>query len=609
MNLKLSTSAALTINSIAGLGDADSKTVLADKVAASYQKHFDIHDGDHRKRIFGRARNLQGRLQKAVSGPSVNLSAEASAANAVSGMSGASMIGKRPDVGILGKHAARGLRPDDNANLHNKKRVTGNLIANMIKKSTTPDIGILGKSKLGRHRSSTFLAHEPLQPPKQSVDDEAPEEGDRYHDYDVSYSSYYSVTNTYLCEDTGISGPRDPRKGTQGWIRQSVNNSSGTFLDDFPMPTCRCQNDQLSTCGPDLCNCLQNSEGDISSCMNEVNMLCEGTVNVPNSTSSINNNGTETVVEQALTIDQCTGNELSSASYCTMFPCVLGGGSYEQCMCDTMDHVCSTTSDELYSVVTCTISTCCQGQTDDAGRLSCLNDAIGGYYSPYTPYGSYGSPSFITDYYECVASPTNSTAACACSVLAPAYCELYSDYQYFCDIQTCCQGQTDDAGKVDCFTSTLYGTCIDIGYSKYFCQCETSSISCTLEADPKQCEVEQCCFYSSNWWDDEGHMKACLGLGDGNVPTPTNPVSGTVGAGVFAKSSKGDSKTSKTKASSKAKSSKAEIKQGIGEDMNEGISSAKIQVQYEVLNGADKVYVFGFLSTAIAALIAWGWFQ
>jgi len=104
-------------------------------------------------------------------------------------------------------------------------------------------------------------------------------------------------------------------------------------------------------------------------------------------------------------------------------------------------------------------------------------------------------------------------------------------------------------------------------------------------------------------------MKACLGLGDGNEPAPTNPVSGTVGAGVFAKSSKAESKTSKTKASSKAKSSKAEIKQGVGEVMNEGISSAKIQVQYEVLNGADKVHVLGFLSTSLVALIAWGWSQ
>jgi hypothetical protein len=331
--------------------------------------------------------------------------------------------------------------------------------------------------------------------------------------------------------------------------------------------------------------------------MNEVNMLCA------NSTSLINTNGTE--IEETLTMDQCTGNELSTASYCNMFPCVLAGGSYEQCMCDAMDHVCSTTGNTLYSVVTCMISSCCQGQTDDAGRLSCLTGAIGqpysGYYGPYTPYGSYGSPSFIADYYECAASPSNSTAECACSILAPAYCELYN-YSAYCDIQTCCQGQTDDAGKVDCFTSAFYGTCVDSGYSKYFCLCETSSILCALDSDPKHCEVEQCCFYSSNGWDDEGHMKACLALDDGNHPSPA--VTDPPEAGVFAKSSKAEAKTSKTNASSTA-NSKAEIKQR----MNASVYSSKNQVQYEVMNGADKCHVLGFLCNALVVLIAWGWSQ
>jgi hypothetical protein len=662
MNLKLSTSGALAINFIANLGDAaDSKTVLADKVAASYEKLLDTNDGNNRKRIFGWAKNLQGRLQKAVIGPSAYVDAKSSAANAVLIATG----GKRPDVGILGKHSARELRPEDNSNLHHKKHVTGNLIANMIKKSASPDIGILGKSKLGRHRSRNSLVHEHQPPTKQITANEAPEEGDRYHGYD-SYFSYYSVTNTSLCEEPSISGPRGSPTGTQGWIRQrqSVKNSSGTLLDDLTMPTCRCQDDQLSTCGSDLCNCLQNSEGDISSCMNEVNMLCA------NSTSLINTNGTE--IEETLTMDQCTGNELSTASYCNMFPCVLAGGSYEQCMCDAMDHVCSTTGNTLYSVVTCMISSCCQGQTDDAGRLSCLTGAIGqpysGYYGPYTPYGSYGSPSFIADYYECAASPSNSTAECACSILAPAYCELYNysaycdiqtccqgqtddagkvdcftsalyygtpsfiadyyecaaspsnstaecacsilapaycelyNYAAYCDIQTCCQGQTDDAGKVDCFTSAFYGTCVDSGYSKYFCLCETSSILCALDSDPKHCEVEQCCFYSSNGWDDEGHMKACLALDDGNHPSPA--VTDPPEAGVFAKSSKAEAKTSKTNASSTA-NSKAEIKQR----MNASVYSSKNQVQYEVMNGADKCHVLGFLCNALVVLIAWGWSQ
>jgi len=654
MNLKLlSTSAALALSSIVKTGGAESKAVLADKIAASYEKHLDTHDRYPRKRILDHARNLQARLRKDADDPAARLGDRISATNTVSG---AAVASKRPDVGILGKHyAARRLRPE-NSNLRTKKRVTGNRVANMIKKATSPDVGILGKIKAGRHRSSIATANEPRQPPTQSVEEfeveEEWEEWDMSHYSDSDYYfSYYSEPKTYLCEysDTSGSGPR--RRNNREWIRQSVN-SSGTFLDDLPLPTCRCKDDQLSNCGPDLCSCLESSQGDMTSCMDEVNMLCEGSATEPNSTSTSNNNGTEIFTAQSLTMDQCTGDEFSSAAYCTMIPCMVGGGSYEQCMCDTMDHICNKTSDDYYSTVTCTMSTCCKDQTDDAGRLSCFDVALYGYYGPYTygsnetsltfltdyfecianptnstsecacslistycdttsdddflvtlctvstccqdqtddagrlscledateqpgfyfPYISYGSnetsPTFVTDYDECIASPTNSTSECVCS-LASTYCELYSEY---CDIQTCCQSQVDNAGNIDCFTSAFYETCIDDVYSKYFCLCEKSAIACQLGADPKQCELYDCCFSSSDFYDDDEHLKACLGLGvDESHPSsavtaaPTTPVSlvnpthtsDPAGVGVNAKSSKtkaGKSKTSKAVAKAKQKS-------------------------------------------------------
>mmetsp|Transcript_7674 Transcript_7674/g.11129 ORF Transcript_7674/g.11129 Transcript_7674/m.11129 type:complete len:126 (+) Transcript_7674:88-465(+) len=65
MNLKLlSTSAALALSSIVKTGGAESKAVLADKIAASYEKHLDTHDRYPRKRILDHARNLQARLRK-----------------------------------------------------------------------------------------------------------------------------------------------------------------------------------------------------------------------------------------------------------------------------------------------------------------------------------------------------------------------------------------------------------------------------------------------------------------------------------------------------------------------------------------------------------------
>ena len=110
----------------------------------------------------------------------------------------------------------------------------------------------------------------------------------------------------------------DPRSVAHGGIRQVVNNSSDTVLDEFQMMSCRCKEEQFSTCGPDLCNCLQNSQGDITSCLDEVNTLCEDTVT---------NNGIEP--PPTLTMDQCTGSKIASASYCAVIPCTLGGGSFD----------------------------------------------------------------------------------------------------------------------------------------------------------------------------------------------------------------------------------------------------------------------------------------
>ena len=565
MKLKLSTSAALALGSIFKNAGADSKAVLADKVAASYEKQFNIHDEDLKKRIFQHTRELQARLRKNVA----NLGGRVSATNTISGVAGAR---KHPDVdvGILG---ARELRPDQ-PNLHNRKSFRDSPLAHAIKKFSSPDIGILGKSQARQHRSS-IIANKLRLSQRQSVEDSTVE-GDLSDNY---YGISYWEPKPYLCEAT------DANNTTMD--TQSVNNYNGTFLYDLPMPTCSCKDDQFSdNCGPDLCNCLENAQGDITSCMDEVNTLCEGNVS-----ANSNNNGTDIFTTQTLSMDQCTGDEFSSASYCTMIPCVLDGRSYEQCMCNTMDHICNNTNDQYYSALTCTVSTCCQGQTDDAGRLSCLTEAIGDYF--YTSYGSNEtSPSFVTDdddsftymyddsfitdyiadYNECIASSSTSSAAeCLLCIFAENYCESYSE---FCGVQTCCQSETDAAATVDCFTSAFYEECINYGDSKYSCLCQQSYVGCTLAEDVTQCEVYECC-YSSDGGDGQ-IIKACLGLGDENQPSPaitvaptypvsitnTNPIHANnpynhAGAGGYAKAGKVGAKASKAKAGkSKTKSSK-----------------------------------------------------
>jgi len=163
---------------------------------------------------------------------------------------------------------------------------------------------------------------------------------------------------------------------------------------------------------------------------------------------------------------------------------------------------CSTSGDPLYENFTCPISTCCQNQSDEEGMLSCFDGTYPGY-----GYGSnYTFNAPYEEYTDCKA--TNSTPWCACNILAPSFCAEFENY--FCDIQTCCQSQTDDAGRVDCVRNVIYDECISSGSNSTFCLCESSSISCLLEEDQEACEVNECCFSV----DDYDGMKDCLGLGN-----------------------------------------------------------------------------------------------
>ena len=449
MNLKLSTSAAalLAINSIVKTGGAGSKAVLADKVAASYERHFDVNDGDRRKLIVQHARDLQARLKKATGNSDVNLAAQASAPNAKSGVIGSNAIGRQlPDVGILGMRSARGRSMfNDYSNVHSKKDLIGNMV-----KSAAPDVGILGGGKGELRRTHKGRGN--------GVIHNRIISGGHPRQLAEAYSEGNATSASSLCQ---------------------VTNSSGTEI-------CQCQEEKFSTCGPDLCNCLESSQGNVSSCLDEMSMLCE----------------------EPTTMDQCIDDKILSSTYCVYLPCSLDGGSPGQCSCDMFDHICSTSGDPLYENFTCPISTCCRNQSDDEGMLSCFDGTYLG--SPYAGPGyGYGSNYTVNapyeEYTDCKA--TNSTPWCACNILAPGFCAAFENY--FCDIQTCCQSQTDDAGRVDCVRNVIYDECISSGSNSTFCLCESSSISCLLEEDQEACEVNECCFSV----DDYDGMKDCLDLG------------------------------------------------------------------------------------------------
>ena len=217
-----------------------------------------------------------------------------------------------------------------------------------------------------------------------------------YTEWYTQFSDYYNgliaSTPTYLCSENGLGG-NDP-------YSMSSSNQSTSPLEN--LPTCQCQPEQTPSCGPDLCTCLQNSQGDIKSCMNEVTTLCEGQ-------------------DSSLTMGQCVGQEILSSTYCTYLPCIVDGGSYEKCFCDTLEQYCSTTSNPLYVAFLCPFADCCKTQTDDAGRATCF-DGSGSGFTYYNSTDLYSN--MYEEFNECISSPTNTTAQCACDAYAPSLCRV-----------------------------------------------------------------------------------------------------------------------------------------------------------------------------------------
>ena len=374
MNLKLSTAAALAINAISKTGGADSKAVLTEKVASSYEQHaigFGIGSAG-RQRILQDSRGLQAHIKKddATGGSAVDsaLESSASAGNSKTG-DGVNNL-PNADVGILGLRAAR-RRTLQNSNVQPKKRDTG-LLAKMVTKPKDLDVGVLGeaKNKGDQQIRASLVLGRLLQTPSTG----------NQSGYEGSNSTMFP-TSTFLCGDDSIF---------VGTVRPYTSQ----------LHPCQCQGEKSSTCGPDLCNCLENSQGDFLSCMDEVNMLCEGKVSI----------GSDTV--STLTMEECAAGEFFSHLYCTFIPCYVGGGSYAQCFCDTADHICSTSNSSL-ALYFCPFSACCKNQTDDEGRLACFGITYGTNNTEYYPQVEYS----YAQYLEC---KTNSSAATCAKLLAKA---------------------------------------------------------------------------------------------------------------------------------------------------------------------------------------------
>jgi hypothetical protein len=81
-----------------------------------------------------------------------------------------------------------------------------------------------------------------------------------------------------------------------------------------------------------------------------------------------------------------------------------------------------------------------------------------------------------------------------------------------CDLFQCCQSQTADEGRKDCFAQDeaqlVYGRCVSGGNTTESCVCDRSNTLCSSgHSDDLHCELSSCC---QNQTDDTGRSE-CIG--------------------------------------------------------------------------------------------------
>jgi hypothetical protein len=388
-----------------------------------------------------------------------------------------SMVEGKPDIGILSKHfmnnKGREQSIDKQLAIYRKKRAAADV-----------DVGILGNGR--RRQASRANLHVMNEVTGRSLQSEG-----------------YLPFLPYMCADkNGYGG--------SFYFDRLFDKTDGYF------PKCSCPNP--TTCGPDLCECLElDADGDILQCMDPFKQLCEGTKYISR-------------IPGPWSFEECIGVKLLATSYCSMLPCFADGGSYWQCACNRYDRECT----EFRYTNYCAISKCCQAQTDDEGREACMN---GDLYVNYDEYSSFSIPEeeVISRFNECSFNSGDDKSIVQC------YCESFSyglcvNYGFFypqpeiCEAMNCCFEQTEDDSRLDCFTAQfrhgatgyqfhrlrdeLQESCVASGKSSDQCKCDIQGLSNCVRGiwngtqhEPR-CDLFECC--QSQRDDNDDGRNDCL---------------------------------------------------------------------------------------------------
>jgi hypothetical protein len=280
------------------------------------------------------------------------------------------------------------------------------------------------------------------------------------------------------------------------------------FTEEGYFPKCSCPSP--TTCGPVLCECLElDADGDILQCMDPFKQLCEGTMNIDG-------------IPGPWSMEDCLGDKQYAITYCSFLPCFLDGDSFWQCHCNLFDRACTDYRDE----VSCAMSKCCQAQTDDEGRKTCIYEGV----EKVEEYIPFIMEEITSRFNECSFGSENdkSIVQCYCESFSYGLCANFGmTYPDVCEAMNCCWEQTEDDSRLDCFSrfrdgltgwdfyhnlDTIQESCVASGRSSDQCKCDIQGLSNCVGVEyyskEPSCDLFQCC--QSQTDDNDDGRKDCL---------------------------------------------------------------------------------------------------
>ena len=429
---------------------------------------------------------------------------------------------ERPDVGILSKDFLKN---------KGREQLIANSAPSIVQTQSTvkgaPDIGILSKDFLknkGRERPPVDEQFEIHRKKRAAADVDVGilskrrwREGQRRASRD-NLHAMNEVTGRSLQSEEVLPLMCPGKYGGPGYYYFSnlFNQTDAVFFtEEGYFPKCSCSSVSPTTCGPNLCECLElDADGDILECMDPLNQLCQGTMNIDG-------------IPGPWSMEECLGDKYLASAYCSMLPCFVDGGSYSQCACKRYDSSCT----EFRDAWSCAHSKCCQAQTDDEGREACIDGGLHQNYYDETSF-SISDEEMISRFNECSFDSSDNKSIVQC------YCESFSYGRCvnngvanpdICEANICCFEQTEDDARLDCFTTRfrhgmtgldfhsarneLQESCVASGKSSDQCKCDIQGLSnCVygihiFNREPR-CDLFQCC--QSQMDDDDDGRKYCL---------------------------------------------------------------------------------------------------